>query len=128
MMMERRAISISEIQETVAAAFHVSRADLLSRNRRQHVAYARHIAMYLTREMGGRSGDEAAGNEARARASFPRIAIAFGRNHSSVIYACGAIERRRRLDLAFARLLDRIAGKLLGHPGDKSEIQSPENL
>jgi hypothetical protein len=41
-----------------------------------------------------------------------RIAMAFTRDHSSVIHACNAVERRRRLDGAFARMLDAIASEL----------------
>jgi chromosomal replication initiation ATPase DnaA len=41
--------------------------------------------------------------------SFPRIGIAFARNHSSVIHAYNSIERRRHFDVKFARLLDSLA-------------------
>jgi chromosomal replication initiator protein len=106
---EQKSISIQRIQDAVAKAFHLSRAELLSTSRRQHVAYARHIAMYLSRELAGRVGDGAAGCTSKAGVSFPRIAIAFCRDHSSVIHACNAIERRRQFDTAFARLLQALA-------------------
>ena len=100
-----RMISITQVQNAVARAFHLTRADLISRTRRQHVVYARHIAMYLSRELVGRpnDGDELA--PSRHRASFPRIGQAFLRDHSSVIHACNVIGRRQRLDAGFAELL-----------------------
>jgi chromosomal replication initiator protein len=109
---ERRVISIPEVQNAVARVFHLSRADLLSRSRRQHIAHARQIAMYLSRELAGRTGSRSteAMNATRGpSASFPRIGIAFGRDHSSVIHACNRIARRRVSDADLAGLLDRLA-------------------
>jgi chromosomal replication initiation ATPase DnaA len=104
MTSQQKHISITEIQDAVARAFHLSRAELLSRSRRQHVAYARHIAMYLSREMAGRMNEGG-----RTVLSFPRIARAFCRDHSSVIHACNAIDRRRQIDGAFANLIENLA-------------------
>lgn len=109
MIAARRIVSIAEVQDTVARAFHLSRADLLSRTRRQHVVYARHVAMYLSRELAGNTNDGEESARARRGFSFPRIGKAFGRNHSSVIHACNAIGRRRRLDTGFAELLRTLA-------------------
>jgi chromosomal replication initiator protein len=101
-----RFISIAEIQQTVAATFCLSRADLLSRSRQQHVACARHIAMYLSREL-ARPGEN--GDRGNPRASYPRIGMAFDRDHTSVMHACNSIERKCRTDQRFARLVDSIA-------------------
>ena len=118
MIIRARNISISEIQDAVARAFRVSRSELLSRNRRRHIACARHIAMYLSRELAGRKSTPSLASpppareaspgclETRSRTSYPRIGIAFCRNHSSVIHACQSVERRRRLDDVFARLIE----------------------
>jgi chromosomal replication initiator protein len=112
---EPKSISIQRIQDAVAKAFHLSRAELLSASRRQHVAYARHIAMYLSRELAGRARGSSAADTSTAGVSFPRIAIAFCRDHSSVIHACNAIERRRQFDTAFARLLQSLARDVGSH-------------
>ncbi|HTT75599.1 MAG TPA: helix-turn-helix domain-containing protein [Candidatus Binataceae bacterium] len=104
----RRFISIAEIQQAVAAAFSLTRADLLSRNREQRVACARHVAMYLSRELArgeGRGSDGAL----VPPASYPRIGMAFGRDHTSVMHACNSIGRRCRADQRFARMVDGIA-------------------
>ena len=113
---ERRLISIPEVQAAVAQMFHLSRAQLLSRSRRQNIAHARQIAMYLSRELTGRPGGHAdADSAARGpSASFPRIGIAFGRDHSSVIHACNRVARRRTIDADFAKLLDRLSHYVRG--------------
>jgi hypothetical protein len=103
----QRIISITEVQDIVARAFHLSRAEMLSRSRRQHVVCARHVAMYLSRQLAGRAND--AEGPPRVSASFPRIGKAFCRDHSSVIHACNAIGRRQRMDAGFAALLRNLA-------------------
>jgi chromosomal replication initiator protein len=113
-MIGQRSISIVEVQWIVASAFHLSRAELLSHSRRQHVAYARHVAMYLSRVLVGRPTDDGECTTPKACASFPRIGRAFDRDHSSVIHACNAIERRRQCDLAFGHMLDSMTQDVRG--------------
>jgi chromosomal replication initiator protein len=108
-----RFISIAEIQHTVAAAFSLTRADLLSRSRERHVACARHVAMYLSRELSRRNKGAGAAAET-PRTSYPRIGIAFGRDHTSVMHACNAIGRKCKADLRFARMVDSLAGEVQG--------------
>jgi chromosomal replication initiator protein len=107
---DRRVISIPEVQTAVARVFHLSRAELLSRSRRQHIAHARQIAMYLSRELTGRATAARRGSSA----SFPRIGMAFGRDHSSVIHACNRIAHRQATDAELAHLLDRLALSVRG--------------
>ncbi len=112
-----RPISIREVQALVAREFRLDSAELSAPTRRQHAACARHVAMYLSRELAGpphRRPDAAA-------ASFSRIARAFCRNHTTVIHACAAVARRRSADGGFARLLDRLIGQLASPAGAKSE-------
>ena len=104
-----RFISIAEIQQTVAATFSLSRAELLSRNRQQHVACARHIAMYLSRELACGGDNRLRGNP---QASYPRIGMAFDRDHTSVMHACNSIGRKCRTDQRFARLVGGIASEV----------------
>ena len=103
-----RCISILDVQRAVARAFCLSTGELLSRKRSYHLVRARQIAMYLSRELagGGWLGRR------RQAASFPRIGIAFERDHSSVIHACNVIARRRLFDVDLATLLDRITREL----------------
>jgi chromosomal replication initiator protein len=99
-----RCLSITEVQAAVARAFGVSTSQMLSRRRLRHLAHARQAAMYLCRELagGGRLGHR------RQAGSFPRIGLAFARDHTSVIHACKAVARRRLRDLDLARQLDEV--------------------
>jgi chromosomal replication initiator protein len=119
MIAGRRIISIAQVQDAVARAFHLSRADLLSRTRRQHVVYARHVAMFLSRELAGKVND---GDKLTPRrsASFHRIGKAFCRDHSSVIHACNVIGRRQRQDTGFAELLRNLAREVSNRAGGGS--------
>ena len=54
-LVEQRRISIRRVQDAVAKEFHLTRAELLSRSRGQRIAYARHIAMFLSRELAGQT-------------------------------------------------------------------------
>jgi hypothetical protein len=101
-------ISIADVQHAVARAFCLNIGEMLSRKRRHRLASARQVAMYLSREMagGGWMGRR------RQAASFPRIGMAFERDHTSVIHACNVVARRRLADADFARTLERIARDL----------------
>lgn len=103
-----RCLSIAEIQQAVAQTYGLSMNQMLSRRRARHIARARQSAMYLCRELagGGRLGHR------RNAGSFPRIGLAFARDHTSVIHACKAVARRRQHDLGLARQLDKVARDL----------------
>src|SRR5438876_11545081 len=87
---------IAQVQDCVARAFELSRAELLSRRRTQRVACARQVAMYLCRDL-ARNPEEGRFGEG-AWASFPRIGRAFERDHSSVIHAYKTVARKRVSD------------------------------
>ena len=105
-----RCILIADVQQAVARVFRLSIDEMMSRKRCRTVASARQVAMYLSRELTGGGGR-------RAAASFPRIGMAFARDHSSVIHACGVIERRRQSDDGFAQMLEAIEGELTAARG-----------
>ncbi len=70
----RRQRSLSEIQAAACEHFGVSEEELLSSARTQRVAWARQVAMYLSRELTGES--------------LPAIGRHFGgRDHTTVLYA-----------------------------------------
>ena len=74
-----------EIQEQTCAAFGISMDDLLSASRAQPVAFARQVAMYLSREL--------------TDATLPAIGRAFGnRNHTTVMHACRRTAERMAAD------------------------------
>jgi chromosomal replication initiator protein len=71
---ENGVCTIEQIQEAAADLFDISREQILARDRTPHVAFARQIAMYVTREL----TDE----------TLPAIGRGFGgRNHTTVLHA-----------------------------------------
>jgi chromosomal replication initiator protein len=71
---DNAACTLEQIQEAAADVFHVSRAQLLARDRTPRVSFARKIAMYVAREL----TDE----------TLPAIGRGFGgRNHTTVLHA-----------------------------------------
>ena len=66
--------TVEQIQERTAAAFGLTVADLCSPSRSARVAWARQVAMYLSREL--------------TDATLPAIGKAFDRNHTTVMHAC----------------------------------------
>ena len=76
---EPAALDAGDIIEEVASYFRLEKGDLLSRSRKQSVAQARQIAMYLCRTL--------------TEASYAHIGSRFGgRDHSTVIHAYRKIE------------------------------------
>ncbi len=74
-------VTIEMIQAEVARQFGLHVNDLRGNRRTQDVAYARHIAMYLAREL--------------TEASLPQIGSRFGgRHHTTVIHAVDKVDRQ----------------------------------
>ncbi len=75
-----QSITIDAVQSEVARQFGCHVSDLRGDKRTADVAYPRHVAMYLCREL--------------TEASLPQIGDRFGgRDHSTVLYAVNKIER-----------------------------------
>ncbi|MDQ6750931.1 MAG: chromosomal replication initiator protein DnaA [Actinomycetota bacterium] len=76
-----RRYSIPLIEQAVSEAFDVSTDDLRSRKRTSHVALARQIAMFLSRDL--------------TDATLPAIGRHFGgRDHTTVMHACQQMRRK----------------------------------
>lgn len=74
-------VTIEMVQNEVARQFGLHVNDLRGNRRTQDVAYARHIAMYLSRDL--------------TEASLPQIGARFGgRHHTTVIHAVDKVERQ----------------------------------
>lgn len=113
----RAGLSIREIQQAVALAFNLSVREMVSPCRRREVTRARHVAMYLSRKLAASPGGTPwTAGTVRSVPSFPRIGMAFSRDHSSVIHACTGIGRRLRDDASLVLLLDRLASELSAWP------------
>ena len=72
--------SVLAIQDAVASVAQISRADLVSAKRTPTVARARHLAIFLTRDL--------------TPLSLVQIAREFNRDHSTVIHAIRAVTKR----------------------------------
>jgi chromosomal replication initiator protein len=74
-------VTIEMVQNEVARQFGLHVNDLRGNRRTQDVAYARHIAMYLSRDL--------------TESSLPQIGAKFGgRHHATVIHAVDKVERQ----------------------------------
>ena len=68
------------IIDCVAEYYGLSSAQVRGDSRKKEIALARHMAVYLTREM--------------TSLSLPRIGDAFGRDHSTIINSCDKISKQ----------------------------------
>jgi len=87
---QNRQVSIENIQKTVADYYKIKVADMFSKKRTRNVARPRQMAMYLAREL--------------TDLSFPEIGQSFGgRDHTTVLHACGKIEELKATDQVLRR-------------------------
>ena len=92
-------ISSQRIQEEVANFYKISVADMISKKRPKEIAYPRQIAMYLSREITGKS--------------LPAIGKEFGgRDHTTVIYAHKQISDKMKTDTSLQKEMDTIKSQL----------------
>jgi chromosomal replication initiator protein len=91
--------TVGDIQAATADVLDVSLDDLLAQDRRPKVAFARQVAMYLSREL--------------TEESLPAIGRSFGgRNHSTVMHAHRRIAASLATDLDTARMVDGVRNHL----------------
>jgi chromosomal replication initiator protein len=95
------AVSIERIEEIVAASFGLPAGELRGRRRTSDVAYPRHVAMHLARELTG--------------ASLPSIGRHFGRDHTTVMYADRRLRRQMRDDPETRDLVEELTERVR-HP------------
>jgi len=89
---------IEAIIKRVSAAFGISQKELRGPSRLRPFLLPRQVAMYLARELAG--------------LSFPRIAAAFGRDHTTVLHACRKIAAELRTDAVLAGRVRQLRGEL----------------
>lgn len=89
-------VSISDIQNLVAAEFNIKVSDLNGRRRTANIAHPRQIAMFLARK--------------HTQMSLQDIGAAFGgRDHGTVIHAAKTIEDKMTQDVRLKETVTRIA-------------------
>ncbi len=97
----QRHVTIEMVQAEVARQFGLHVNDLRGNRRTQDVTYARHLAMYLCRDL--------------TEASLPQIGAKFGgRHHTTVIHAVDKVERQLKdgHDTQLQDLVALITGRL----------------
>jgi chromosomal replication initiation ATPase DnaA len=83
--------------DQIAVALRIDADRLRSHARQQHVAFKRQIAMFVVRRL--------------TSASYPVVAAAFNRDHSTCIHACNLIERRL-VDPAFKLFITKLEAEV----------------
>lgn len=91
-------VTFDTIQKTVAEHYDIRLADMSSKRRPRSIAVPRQVAMYLCRRL--------------TRSSLPDIAMAFGKNHATVLHACRAVDERMTVDGGIRQEVQSIAQKL----------------
>jgi chromosomal replication initiator protein len=85
----KQRVSAENILKIVATVFNVRITDLKGTSRKQQIALARQVAMYLAKEM--------------IQESLVMLAASFGKTHSTLLHACKTIENKIKQDEALRR-------------------------
>ncbi|MDQ0297626.1 chromosomal replication initiator protein [Salibacterium salarium] len=92
-------VTIADIQKTVSEQFNVQIQELKAKKRTKTIAFARQVAMYLSREM--------------TESSLPKIGDEFGgRDHTTVIHAHEKITTMLNTDTELQKNLQNVIDKL----------------
>lgn len=92
-------ITYEKILDSVSKHYSVSLDDLLGKKRIKEIVIPRQVAMYLLRS--------------ELNFSFPQIAARIGKkDHTTIMYACGKIEKQLRVDQLLQKDLNTIKEKL----------------
>jgi chromosomal replication initiator protein len=102
-----RALSIDDVQAAVAARYGITVAELTSASRAARIAWPRHIALHLSRQL--------------TSASLQDIGRAFGgRNHATVLHACKRVANAVASDQQAHDEVIELGRELTGHDPDRS--------
>lgn len=97
--LEKKEISADDITQAVCQHYGIKQKEITSKSRKQAIAQARQIAMYLIQRYTG--------------AAYAQIGRRFGgRDHSTVLYACNQTARRLSVDKAFRREIEELESSL----------------
>lgn len=94
----QKAITIDKVAKITAEYFNVTLADFKSSSRNQKVSSARHVAVYLAREITGKS--------------FESIADYFNKKHTTMLYSYEKIKNELKMNKELDRSISEIRGKL----------------
>jgi len=92
-------ITIDDISKIVCNFLNVQENKIRDKTRKKEIVLARQLAMYFSKEF--------------TKSSLKTIGLHFGgRDHSTVIHACNAIEEMNRADTSMRELIDGIKNKI----------------
>ncbi len=95
----QKEITVENIQKTTCDYFNIRLGDLKAKRRTKNIAFPRQVAMYLCRKY--------------TSTSFPAIGYKFGgRDHSTVIHASKAIEKRIKEDPRMQSTIEKLEKNL----------------
>ncbi len=98
---EKSELTISHIKKTVADFYNLTISQINSKSRTSNIIVARHIAMYLCREL-------------VKDVSFIQIGNEFGgRDHSTVMKACDKVKKNIDKDVNYRQAVEEIKNKLI---------------
>jgi chromosomal replication initiator protein len=115
-------LSIEEIQDAVCKALHIPRSDLISARRTPDVTRARHVAVYLSREL--------------TDLTLAEIGRQFNRDHSTILHAIRSVTRKLEPGSELVEIVKRVRAILNNKPQSQnfgtevihSEAQNPQSL
>lgn len=94
-------IDTNRIKKIVSNNYDVSIEDMDSKKRPKDIAFARQVAMYLTRDL--------------TDLSLPKIGNEFGgRDHTTVIHACDKIAKEMKKDINFKKEIESLIKEIKG--------------
>jgi len=92
-------ITIETITKVVCEHLGVAENKIRDKTRKKEIVLARQLAMFLAKEL--------------TLSSLKTIGLHFGgRDHSTVIHACNAIEDYKTKDISFSRIIDELRDKI----------------
>ena len=92
-------VTVDEVIRVVASDFKLREVQLAGKGRKQDVAHARQVAMYLARDLTG--------------ASLVAIGLHFaGRDHTTVIHACKTVGKKMKDDPVLQAKIDMLTKEL----------------
>ena len=93
-------VTVDKIFAAIFKKYNVRREDLVGVRRTKEVAQARHITIYLIRNI--------------TEMSFPNIAKIFGKDHSTIMASISTVEKRIQCDTVFEVEINELIKEISG--------------
>ncbi len=94
-------VIVDKIFSAVFNHYGVSKAELLSQKRNKEIAFARHVSIYLIRQI--------------SEMSFPGIGKIFNRDHTTIISSCDQITKKINSDASFSMEISELKKEVMSN-------------